>query len=224
MGKISADTLRRIYLLYLLGQFQNGSYGLIRLQKVAYISERDTAPVKPFTYRKHLFGEYSDELDDYKDQLAAMGFIGVVPLDTANVATIPIGDESVEYNLGGNRLYLRDSNLVRYETVLDSYSATMVLRIRRAVSDYGYLPQQELLDKCYAFPEFAGLKEGETIYESNLPDLIEVDLPDDECDDLELAMNPEFVMSMSRLNDALDEKMIDWSRVGTVEQLRVPGS
>jgi len=72
MGRISASTLRRIYLLYLLSRFEKGAFGAVRVQKVTYISERE-APTKVFGYKRYHFGEYSQTLDDLKDQLESMG-------------------------------------------------------------------------------------------------------------------------------------------------------
>ena len=227
MGTISADTFRRIYLLYLLGRFRQGPYGLMRLQKVTYVSERGDSPVQPFKYKKYFFGQYSDQLDDIKDQLASMGYLVATPLDTATVLKfVPPGTEkALEINLGGNRFFVRDrGELAYYRRVLESFSSSLPSLIDRAVAEYGYLKEEELLRRCYQFPEFVGRKEGDVILDSNLPESIDIGLPDEECEDLELAMNPRFVVSMTRLVAALEETDVDWTKVREVKTLRTRGA
>ena len=95
MGTISSSTFRRLYVLYLLGHFKQGSFGAKRLQKVAYIAERE-AKVRPFEYRRSLYGQYSESLDEVKEQLISMDYVDAVPLDTARVVTLKVDDETYE--------------------------------------------------------------------------------------------------------------------------------
>jgi len=218
MGTISADTFRRLYLLYVLAQFPRGSFGLKRLHKVAYIPERDRESVRPFEFKKHLYGQYSESLDDIKDQLISMGYVAAVPLDTAVVASLDLPG-------GGNRFFVTErSNLPLYRQLLVGVSSGLPGLIDRAVREYGYKREKELVALCYEFPEFAAAKEGDVIFESNLPEHIDVNLSDDECEDLELSLKPELVIPMVRLAEALDETDLDWNKVQEVERLPVPGS
>lgn len=226
MSSISADTLRRIYLLYLVGQFSQGSFGLLRLHKVTYVSERE-GKVRPFEYIRWYHGQYSPQLEDIKDQLESMGYLGAEPLDTALTILFepPGGGKEFTVNLGGNRLFLRDRRFVaQYAKVLASISPELPAAIQSAVRDYGYLKERELLERCYAFPEFQEVEEGDVVLESTLKGRVDVDLSDDECDDLEIAMNPKFINAMTRLTDLLGERDIPWDRIRKVERLSIPGS
>jgi hypothetical protein len=216
MGSISADTFRRIYLLYLLAKFQNGAYGLKRVHKVAYIPERSPGALRPFAFRKHLFGQYSETLDDIKDQLISMGYVTADPLATATI--VKMGKH--EFNLGGNRFFARVRNRRHhYRSILAAVSPEVPMLIDNAVREYGYRKEQELVDACYQFPEFQDTPAEELIFDANLPDRIEIDLPEDECSDLELSFNPAFIESMIRLNEALETQPIEWGKVRKAEDL-----
>lgn len=215
MGTISADTFRRLYLLYLLAQFQRGSFGLKRLHKVAYIPEREDKSLRPFEFRKYFYGQYSESLDDIKDQLISMGFVAAVPL-----AAREAGPDQQ-----GNRFFVTEhANQPLYRRVLVAVSPGLPRLMEGVVREYGYKVEKELVDLCYHFPEFVAAKDGEVIFSSNLPEHMDVNLPEDECEDLELALKPELVIPMVRLADALDETDIDWSKVQEVERLPAPSS
>ena len=224
MGTISATTFRRLYLLYLLAQFRQGSFGAKRLQKVTYIAERESK-IRPFEYRRNLFGQYSEALEDVKEQLMSMDYVDAVPLDTARIVTLTLADESFELVEGGNRIYVTDKgNIAAYGRALQAVDRDIPPRIRAAVGDYGYRSEAELIEICYSFAEFQGKPMGALILGATLPDEMQVDLPDEECDDLELSMNPQFVVAMSRLSAALQETSIDWEKVKQVERRSVPGT
>ena len=50
MGTISKDTFKRLYLLYTIGRFKEGVYGLLRLNKVVYFGLKD-AGLKAFGFK-----------------------------------------------------------------------------------------------------------------------------------------------------------------------------
>ena len=89
---------------------------------------------------------------------------------------------------------------------------------------YGYKAEQELLDICYAFPEFKRATEGDILLASDLGERISVDLSEDDCDSLDLALTPEFVVSMANISEGLERSTIDWDRVKTVEYPISPGA
>lgn len=214
MGTISRDTLRRLYLLYLLGRFKKGSYGSKRLHKIAYIPEREPSALRPFEFRRHHYGQYSDSLDAIKDQLISMGYVAALPLDTTDV------------DREGNRFFLTErANLRLYRRALSAVSSGLPRSIQQAVTTYGYEPEKKLVEEiCYRFSEFEQTPIGEIIFESNVPDRIEIELSEEECEDLELALTPEVIVPMVRLAEALEEVEIDWTKVKKVERLPVPGS
>ncbi len=221
MGQISADTFRRVYLLYVIGQFSKGSYGSVRLQKINYIVQRNNPTVRPFGFKKWRHGQFSHQLDVMKEQLVSMGYVGAVPLDTAIVSQM--GDE--ENNQGGNKLFLTEfAGLAIYFRVLKSASPDLPGVISQTVKDFGYKPEAELLDICYQFPEFKAAEEGQVIVESNVSGQLDVDLTDDECDDLEIAMNPKFISAMNRLSDALKDREVPWDRIPELERMPTPGT
>lgn len=215
---LSADTFRRVYLLSLIGSFGHGVYGLKRLQKIAYISERENGIVKPFNFIRHHFGQYSDDLDQIKDQLISLGYVDASPLDTARKLKTGLGEDSVEMRLGGNKYSLTDrKNLGLWKKALSLAYPGLSASLDRAVSEYGYRKEDDLVGRCYEFAEFKTKSNGETIVKSDLPDLIEVPgLTEDECEELELAFSPALVKGMGKIVDGLEKATVDWKRVKKV--------
>ena len=223
MGTISADTYRRLVALNVAARFSNGVYGAIRFQKITYIAQRPDDVRKAFSYRRHHYGQFSDELTDVREQLAAMGYVSVTPLDTASVATLSLSPgHEIQIPTGGNRYAVPDTDIrLHYKQLLRVIDQPMNDALDEAISEYGYLTQKDLIDRCYEFPGFADLAEGETIWESDIPDRIEVPLEDEECEDLELTLNPAFVTGLTKISDVLEHGAIDWGKVREVE-LPVP--
>jgi len=221
MGVISAATFQRLYLLYLIGAFRNGVYGSKRLHKVAYIPARKPDAIRPFEFMKYLYGQYSDTLDDIKDQLNSMGYIVAVPLDTAEIVKF----KKHEFNLGGNRFILQGSAMRgRHRKALAAISLDLPQLIDEAVEEYGYLKEQDLVNACYRFPEFQDASDGNLIFAGNVSDQVEIDLSDDECADLEIALNPVFIETMLRLDKALETQPIEWGKVQKAEGLSAPNA
>jgi hypothetical protein len=50
-------------------------------------------------------------------------------------------------------------------------------------------------------PRFLESEEGDVLLEENLKERIDVDLPDDDCEDLELSLDPKFISAMTHLSD-----------------------
>ncbi len=218
MGQIAADTFRRLYLLYLLGLFPKGSYGLMRLHKVTYITEREEGNPRPFEFKRYNFGQYSDTLEDIKDQLVAMGYIGVEPLDTSQEVTITIGDRHFTYRDGGNRLFVADNAVTStFAEVLEGAFPGETRLMRSVMREFAFLPQEELVKRCYAFPEFEAVEMGEPLFASDLPEYVDVQLSDDVCADLELALDPKAAPALLRLMEAIDSTEFDLSKVDGFE-------
>jgi len=223
VGQLPADTFRRLYLLYVLGQFNNGSYGLMRLHKVTYACERH-ADLRPFDFKRYHYGQYSETLDGIKDQLLGMGNIGAVPLDTAQEYSLVMGGQSAAYVEGGNRLFIRDkTRLPIYGAIIEGISPGTLAIIHRAVQEYGYLSQPELLRKLYLLPEFAELPMGYEIFGSNLPAYVDVQLSNDDCADLALSLDPRAVTALSNLAKAVESSDFDLDQVPPLD-LRALGA
>ena len=202
MGYISSDVFRRLYLLCLVAAFDNGVYGALRLQKVAYAIEREMSK-KPFQFKHAPYGQYSEDLEDIKEQLISMGYISAVPLGASSK---------------GNRYVLTERAMEdSFNTLLERFDQELVTRILQVVREIGYLGEKELRRYAYTFEEFIDSDMNDILFESNLPDTIEAEgLSEDECDELELALTPTFITGMSRIVQGLEESDIDWDKVKKV--------
>lgn len=197
MGCISKDTFKRLVLLYTVGEFEHGSYGLKRLQKIAYFIQRGV-DLKPFTFEKGYYGQYSEDLDEIKDQLISLGMIYVTPLATGR----------------GNRyestLKLRQDY---YASLLNAFDG-MQKRIQRVVEEWGYEPEDDIIKRAYELDDLESMDDFETIEASNLPERISIEgIEDDECDELELAFSPTFVEAIRRIAAGLEESTVDIDKV-----------
>lgn len=219
-GMISADTFRRLYLLNVVARFARGSYGLKRLHKITYIAERKQNGLRPFEFKKHHHGQYSETLDEVKDQLISLGLVIAVPLDTTVKMTLKLHDgKTVEWLEGGLRYIVSDpAAMALFTKAFNAISPEGMSTVRSAIRSFGYLPEQELIELCYAFPEFNEVDFGETIFESNLPDMLEVScLSEEECEDLEIALSPKFILAMKKIVEGIDNSKLDLERVKEVE-------
>lgn len=193
-GAISADAFRRLYLLNIVDGFRRGSY-LNRLHKIAYITERDPQQIRPFEFKRHIFGQYSETLDMIKDQLISLGYIAPLPLNMARTMHLKLPDgKSIDLNMGGNLYVITNRTFIDfYREALARVSLRLQSANHQAIYEYGYLQEDELVTGCYDFPEFVRTEPDQMIFDSNLPEQIEAPgLSTDECEELELSLNPKF--------------------------------
>lgn len=205
---LSKDTFKRLFLLYVIDQFKNGVYGKKRLHKIVYTIERDEN-LKPFEFKKYHHGQYSENLDEIQDQLLATGHISAAPLKTKQV------------DREGNKFELVDKNLPTYlATFMEKIAPKIKRKVDRIIKEYGYLPEKELVELAYKFPEFAHVAFGDTIFEENLPDYLPVkNLSEDDLEELEIGLNPVFVIALRRLDEASRRSDFDPKKVKKVVRL-----
>ncbi|KPL05474.1 MAG: hypothetical protein AMJ73_00765 [candidate division Zixibacteria bacterium SM1_73] len=184
MGTISKDTFKRLVLLYTIGRFKDGVYGLLRLNKVAYFGLKN-ASLKPFGFKCDLYGPHSGDLDTINEQLLSMNHTKATPLESGQ----------------GNKYSLTDKKSMRFYSLAMSHThAKLKEKINKSVETYGYLPEEELLKKAHSDPEYLeAVAKGIDIFEEKLPPRIPVDLSDDDCEDLELGLDPDFISAMRRV-------------------------
>ena len=185
MGTISKDTFKRLFLLYTIGHFKDGAYGLVRLNKVVYFGLKD-AHLKPFEFKRDRYGQHSDDLDTINEQLLSMNHTKATPLESGQ----------------GNRYSLTDKRSMTFHNLaLSHVDVKLKERIDEAVETYGYLSEKELLKKAHLDAEFLEAVKNDinVLFEEKLPKIIRVDLSDDDCEDLELSLDPDFISAMRRL-------------------------
>lgn len=199
MGYISADAFRRLYLLCVVASFDNGVYGALRLQKVAYAIERETEK-KPFQFKHAPYGQYSEDLESIKEQLISMGYISAIPLGTS---------------VKGNRYVLTEKAMKgHFNTLLESFDRGFKNRISQVIREIGYLGEKELRRYAYNFEGFIDSDLNDILIESNLPDMLEAEgLSQDDCDELELVLSSTFIPSVNKIVQGMEESDIDWDKV-----------
>jgi hypothetical protein len=188
MGTISKDTFKRLFLLYTIGCFKDGVCGLVRLNKVVYFGLKD-APLKPFGFKRDRFGQHSEDLDAINEQLLSMNYTKATPLETRQARQ-------------GNKYSLTDKRSMRFHSLAMSHISVKLKKgIDEAVQTYGYLKERELLEKAHSDAEFldAVRKDINILFDERLPKAIPVDLSEDDCEDLELSLDPNFISAMRRL-------------------------
>ncbi len=202
------DTFKRLFLLYVIDRFKKGVYGKKRLHKIVYAIIRDEN-LKPFEFKKHYHGQYSENLDEIQDQLLATGHISATPLKTKQV------------DREGNKFELVDKNLSVYlATFMEKIEPKIRRKVDRIIDKHGYLPEKKLVELAYSFPEFAHVALGDTIFEEKLPDYLPIkDLSEDDLEELEIGLNPLFVIALRRLDEASRRGDFDPKKVKKVVRL-----
>jgi hypothetical protein len=184
MGIISKETFKRLFLLYTIGQFKNGVYGKLRLNKIVYLILRKHTDLIPFEFKHDRYGQHSDDLDTINEQLSYMNHTTVTPLEGGR----------------GNRYSLERREIMDFYRVVLGYISP---RLRKAVDEIveqnGYLHEEDLRKKAYCDEVFLKSEEGNILLKENLPERIKVSLPEEDCEDLELSLDPKFVTAMRHL-------------------------
>jgi hypothetical protein len=196
--RISRQTFKSIYLLAVIGSYKNGVYGLKRLQKVTYLSELES-PLKPYSFKRHHYGQYSEELAEINNQLIELNFISPKLLDDSRCCVFSLSPHiDVSY----------------YKDILAKIDPLIIERIREAIDEFGYLPEEKLIEWCYSLPEFKDKSSGEIVINADMPDSIEIPGFDPEiCENLELTFSKSFINSISTIIDGLDNSAIDIEKV-----------
>lgn len=184
MGSISKETFKRLFLLYTIGQFKDGVYGKLRLNKIVYLVLRKYSDLVPFEFKHDHYGQHSEELDETNEQLSYMNHTTVVPLEAGR----------------GNRYILERKEILDfYKVVLGCISPRLEKTINEIVKQKGYLSEEDLRKEAYCDRLFLKSVQGEVLLKENLSKRIKVSLPDEDCEDLELSLDPKFVTAMRRL-------------------------
>ena len=197
---LSRGAIRRAVLVSVIGSYSQGVFGAKRLHKVLYFAERESRE-KPFTFVKHWYGQWSEEVEDTLLQLAAVGAIFVTPLDSGR----------------GNSFRATSGELVStarrvVEKALPDFHRALQVMIR----DRGYLPEDRLTALAYELPEFARADAGAELVAGNVPDKITIDVSEEDAEDIELDLNPTFVSSMGRVVSAIDSASFNLDRASSV--------
>ena len=175
------------------------------MHKVAYLTLRK-ANERTLEFWSWDHGEYSPGIPDIVEQLASMGYIVASPLDTGEHGNqyAPTSKESADY----------------HAHMLSLFSPELKDAVDFSVEKYGYLAQSKLLQEAGADQLYSETEYGDTIFCSDLPDMLEITgITDDEADELALSLDPKFVSAARKIAHALEESRIDFSKVRDVESL-----
>ena len=189
MGHISTEAFRRLFLFGLIAQFRRGCDTKKRLQKVSYFATSE-CQIHPYTYKHWHFGQYSDQVEDTRRELEALGYI----------QTVPLGDsEAVNYRVYPSRA----ATFLRH--AVNAMGPSCLRLMADAVKEYGYLPEDELVSKAYEDELLRNSQMGEVLLSSNIEQgHMTIALPEEECWELELALSPKVVNSLKALSDGLE--------------------
>jgi len=208
MNTISKETFKKLFLLYTVGKFNKGVFGKKRLQKIVYIIERESE-IKPFEFKKYLYGQFSESMDDMQDYLLSMGYLIASPLKTTS------SDHS------GNLFELADKKLIQYySSFMENINAKLIKRIDTIINNYGYLPESELTKIAYAFSEFALAGWDSILFKEELPNRIAIkNIDEDDIEELEISLNPRFINLINRMDNVFEQDEFDPQKVKKVVEL-----
>lgn len=202
MGQISKDAFRKLALLYLIGKFKNGIYSSYRLQKVLYFATKG-AGARPFTYYHTGHGQYSRKVRENIDALEAIGLIEKKDLLNANEP--------------GSKWDIKDNPVARrYSEILAKINSGLAQSIEQGIKEFGYLESKILVETAEQDDLLSNTPLGHTIFDENIPNHIETPFSDDECEEIELSLNDNFLDGMNRIMAALESADFDMGEVNKV--------
>ncbi len=200
MGHVSKDTLRRILVLYLIGKFRDGVFGNLRFQKVLYYALKN-ADYHPFLFQHTKLGQFSLEARTTRNELQRMGLVHSLPPNETRQSHNWMLAENVQLDL--------------LEEAIMSFSETLKAGIDSSIRNFGYMSHNALKSIAHADPDLVRSNKGDVILEDNVPDIVELGLSEEDCDDLELALTPGFSEAMESILDGLENSDFD---IGKVER------
>ncbi len=200
MGKIEKETFKRLYTLYFISKFKDGVYGSTRLQKSMYEALKNS-DIKPFKFQYYNHGQFSFDLFFILEQLLSMGYLKAVPLDCGT----------------GNHYEI--SQFIKiddFQNIIDNVQfASLIANTEKAIDEIGYLGLDEIIKIAYKEIEELGAIKGETVFfDENVPEMLEIpDLDDNECENLDLILNPNFMSAMGLICNIIHKTKFDVSKV-----------
>ncbi len=202
MGKMSKSTFKKLTLLYFIGKFKNGVYSSYRVQKVFYFGT-ENSDIRPFAFTHTEHGQYSRAIKDDLNSLVAIGLIEKTGLEKTE-------DNGVRWSISTN---ITENRLTE---ILPRINSRLALSLDKSVDEFGYLKREDLKSRAHEDILLAKTEIGHLIFNENLPDNIEVKLSDDECEDLELSLNEQFVVGMDHIVSAIETTDFDMGKVRKV--------
>lgn len=175
-AKMSKETFQRFTLLYLIGQFPEGVFSSLRLQKVLYFATRAATP-KPFTFHHTRFGQYSYEAGL---QLTLLLESGLVERERLN------GER-------GTALWRIGAELAHMEMAASFASAfpRLAPHFQRAIAEFGAMKQRELDARAQQDPLLREKPGGAVLLAATRNRWIPCALDEVESEDLELMLSPD---------------------------------
>ena len=148
-----------------------------------YFATKDS-DIHPFKFQYTRNGQYSYDARKNLDSLDAIGLIERIDLTECE-------EPGAKWNVG------REAN--GHTKLLKIIAPSLANSIDIGVDKYGYLQRDELVEQAHLDDLLRKTVRGHILFEDNLPDEIDVNLSADDCLDLELSLNPNYVNSMRKL-------------------------
>jgi hypothetical protein len=206
MGQISRETFKKLTLLYLIGRFsKDGAYTSYRVQKVLYFATKNTEH-HPFLFRHTVKGQYSRDAREKLDSLVAIGLIQMTGLPEKE-------DSGAKWKV--NPDVVKMGLLDVFGKIAPSLSSSL----DESIDKYGYLKTEQIYKAAHEDQLLIETPFGQLLFDENLPEKLEVDLSEDQCEALELLLNEQFIRSMNHIMDAVENTDFDVGEVEVVDSI-----
>jgi hypothetical protein len=205
MGQISKNAFKKLLLLYFIGKFKNGVYSSYRVQKVFYFGVKGL-DLHPFTFRYTEHGQYSKDIRDSLDSLAEIGLVEKTGLQNAE-------EDGTKWAINSQAVKLG------LTSILAKIDTSLARSLDVSINENGYLKNEEIFARAHNDPLLKETPPGHLLFSENIPDYIEVNLSEDECENLELSLNEKFMVCMDHLVEAFETVDFDMGKVWKVESI-----
>ncbi len=193
MATLSRQTIQRLAVLHTLSKWQRGAYGPVRVQKTLFFADQANDPLSRFfTFRKYYLGQYSREISDALNALRDSGRLKCVFAGPAERLQVTLSTESKQ-----KIAKLFRQRFPKWEKGL-----------KQAFLRWAYLRNDDLLNKAHDDPAYTQAQHDQIIFESSLPDEIDIPLLDEE--------------SAEKLTDLVDERLAKETLKRMLQAVKTP--
>jgi len=203
VAKLSRETVQRLAVLKALSLWQNGAYGPVRVHKVLFFTDKKASATSRrnlFTFKKWALGQYSDEIASALNGLRTSGRLRNVFDGPAERLTAIIPRPAQ----------------VMIDEFFESWYPELDKDMAVVFDEWGYLSNAEIIRKAHEDHTYTESEKGEIIWESTLPDVVEIaELSDDDAENLSDLVDPRLFLALrDRLQEAvkIPAKHSDWRR------------
>jgi hypothetical protein len=202
MAVLSKQILQRLATLHALSLWKRGAYGPLRLHKALFFADKhNEEDWRLFTFRKHLLGQYSDEIAETLNDLRSIGKV------------------SSWYDGPSERLRAEISLATKRKiaTLFRKHFPDWYTGLKSAFAKLAYLSNDAILTRAHSDETYTAKNHGELIFSSFRHENVALsDIDSDDAESLADAVDVRLQRGIEKRMAAVAERPIqdeDWRKI-----------